>query len=168
MEKNEIAESIDNGVGQFAAEASIIVDDLSPLFDLSDYPEEMHELLTECNRRIDEANAKYRVAKHREDMFAKGLKAGMYFCTFDRDENMLSFEFNEETRQMLGYDGLEDLPNEFESWVKATIERRINKKEGLRIHETRNAPSSTYTSSYQREKSSGNLYDTFEYGMSDW
>ena len=121
MEKKEIAESIDNGVGQFAAEASIIVDDLSPLFDLSDYPEEMHELLTECNRRIDEANTKYRVAKYREDMFAKGLKAGMYFCTFDRDENMLSFEFNEETRQMLGYDGLEDLPNEFESWVKTLV-----------------------------------------------
>ena len=65
MEKNEMTESIDNGVGQFAAEASIIIDDLSPLFDLSDYPEEMHELLTECNRRIDEANTKYRVAKYR-------------------------------------------------------------------------------------------------------
>ena len=115
MEKNEIAESIDHGVGQFAAEASAAVDDVSRLFVVKDYPEEMHELIIECNRRIDEANSKYRIAKFREDMFAKGMKAGMYFCTFDRDENMLSFEFNEETRQMLGYDGLEDLPNEFDS-----------------------------------------------------
>ena len=121
MEENEVAKSIDKGVGKFEAEASIIVDDLSPLFDLSAYPQEMHELLTECNRRIDEANSKYRIAKFREDMFAKGMRAGMYFCTFDRDENMLSFEFNEETRQMLGYDGLEDLPNEFDSWVKTLV-----------------------------------------------
>ena len=121
MDKDKIADSIDNGVGQFNAEDSIIVDDLSPMFELSEYPEDMHEILKECNRRIDEANTKYRVAKYREDMFAKGLKAGMYFCTFDRDENMLSFEFNDETRQMLGYDGLDDLPNEFESWVKTLV-----------------------------------------------
>lgn len=67
----------------------------SPLFDISAYPEEQRELLTECNRRIDEANSKYRIARFREDMFAKGLKAGMYFCTFDRDENLLGFEFRE-------------------------------------------------------------------------
>ena len=121
MDKDKIADSIDNGVGQFNAEDSIIVDDLSPMFELSEYPEDMHEILKECNRRIDEANTKYRVAKYREDMFAKGLKAGMYFCTFDRDENMLSFEFNDETRQMLGYDGLDDLPNEFDSWVKTLV-----------------------------------------------
>lgn len=78
----------------------------SPLFYISAYPEEQRELLTECKRRIDEANSKYRIARFREDMFAKGLKAGMYFCTFDRDENLLGFEFNGETRQMLGYLGL--------------------------------------------------------------
>ncbi len=121
MDNKSIAESIDNGVGQFSAEATITVEDLIPLFDLSDYPEEQHEILKECNRRIDEANSKYRVARFREDMFAKGLRAGMYFCTFDRDENMLSFEFNDETRKMLGYDGLEDLPNEFDSWVKTLV-----------------------------------------------
>ena len=104
MDKNAKAASIDNGVGQFAAEASIEVDDLVPLFDVSAYPEEQRALLIECNRRIDEANSKYRIARFREDMFAKGLKAGMYFCTFDRDENLLGFEFNDETRQMLGYD----------------------------------------------------------------
>ena len=120
-DNKEIASSIDNGVGQFAAEANIAVEDASPLFDISAYPEEMHELVEECNQRISEANSKYRIAKYREDMFAKGLKAGMYFCTFDRDENMLSFEFNDETRQMLGYDGLEDLPNEFDSWVKTLV-----------------------------------------------
>ena len=58
--------------------------------------------------------------------------------------------------------------SEFESSVKATIERRKTKKKRPRIHETRNNSSSAYTPSYQREKSSGNLYDTFEYGMSDW
>ncbi len=121
MEKNAVADSIDNGVGSFAVEASATVDDELPLFDLSDYPEEQHALLKECNKRIEEANSKYRIAKFREDMFAKGLKAGMYFCTFDRDENLLSFEFNDETRQMLGYDGLEDLPNEFDSWVKTLV-----------------------------------------------
>lgn len=114
MDKNSIAESIDKGVGRFSAEASGLVEDAIPLFDLSAYPEEQHEIIKECNRRIDEANGKYRIARFREDMFAKGLKAGMYFCTFDRDENMLGFEFNDETRQMLGYDGLEDLPNEFD------------------------------------------------------
>ncbi len=118
---NSAASSIDNGVGQFEAEASMAVVDAVPLFDVSEYPEEQRDIITECNRRIDEANSKYRVAKFREDMFAKGLKAGMYFCTFDRDEKMLSFEFNDETRQMLGYDGLEDLPNEFDSWVKTLV-----------------------------------------------
>ena len=121
MDKTTTANSIDNGVGQFAAEASIEVTDAVPLFDVSAYPPEQQELITECNKRIDEANRKYRIAKIREDMFAKGLKAGMYICSFDRDENLLSFEFNDETRHMLGYDGLEDLPNEFDSWVKTLV-----------------------------------------------
>ena len=121
MNNKTVSESIDNGVGKFATEASLAVNDFVPLFDISAYPEEMREVITECNKRIDEANSKYRTAKYREDMFAKGLKAGMYFCTFDRDENMLSFEFNDETRQMLGYDGVEDLPDEFDSWVKTLV-----------------------------------------------
>ncbi len=94
MEKST-KDNIDKGVGQFQAEAGITVDDTTPLFDVSAYPAEQRELIMECNRRIDEANNKYRIAKFREDMFAKGLKAGMFFCTFDRDENMLSFEFND-------------------------------------------------------------------------
>ena len=57
--------------------------------------------------------------------------------------------------------------SEFESSVNATIERRKTKKKRPRIHEAKNS-SSAYTPSYQREKTSGNLYDTFEYGMSDW
>lgn len=121
MDQKNVAGSIDNGIGQFVAEASQAVDNVTPLFDISDYPEDMHDLINECNKRIDEANSKYRIARCREDMFAKGLKAGMYFCTFDRNENMLSFEFNDETRQMLGYDGLSDLPNEFDSWVKTLV-----------------------------------------------
>ena len=121
MDKNTVTDSIDTGIGQFATEASMAVDDITPLFDVSDYPENMHDIIIECNKRIDEANSKYRIAKYREDMFAKGLKAGMYFCTFDRDENILGFEFNDETRLMLGYDGLTDLPNEFDSWVKTLV-----------------------------------------------
>ena len=121
MDNDMTVHDIDYSVGKFMTEASTAVEDFSPLFDLSDYPEDQHELLIECNRRIEEANNKYRIAKFKEDMFAKGLKAGMYLCTFDRDENMISFEFNEETRQMLGYDGIEDLPDEFDSWVKTLV-----------------------------------------------
>ena len=159
MDKDIIAESIDNGVGQFAAEASVIIDDEVALFDLSDYPEEQQELIKECNRRIEEANSKYRIAKFREDMFAKGMKAGMYFCTFDRNENMLSFEFNDETRQMLGYDGLEDLPNEFDSWVKTLVPEE---KDGIvklfwdsvRIH--RQLPDITHAT-YRMQKKDGSI-----------
>ncbi len=159
MDKNEIASSIDHGVGQFVAEASISIDDETPLFDLSAYPEEQRELLAECNRRIEEANDKYRIAKFREDMFAKGLKAGMYFCTFDRDENMLGFEFNDETRQMLGYDGLEDLPNEFDSWVKTLVpeERDGIVKlfwDSVRIH--RDLPDITHAT-YRMQKKDGSI-----------
>ena len=159
MDTQSAADSIDNGVGQFTAEASATVLDPTPLFDLSDYPEEMHEILIECNRRLDEANSKYRIAKYREDMFAKGLKAGMYFCTFDRDENMLAFEFNDETRQMLGYDGLEDLPDEFDSWVKTLVpeERDGIVKlfwDSVRIH--RDLPDITHAT-YRMQKKDGSI-----------
>ena len=159
VDKNTAADSIDNGVGKFNAETGLVVDDLTPLFDVSDYPEEMREVLTECNKRIDEANSKYRTAKYREDMFAKGLKAGMYFCTFDRNENMLSFEFNDETRQMLGYDGLDDLPNEFDSWVKTLVpeEKDAIVKlfwDSVRIH--RSLPDITHAT-YRMQKKDGSI-----------
>ncbi len=159
MEKNEVVGGIDYGIGKFAAEAGIIVDDLTPLFDVSAYPEEQRDLIAECNRRIDEANSKYRTAKIREDMFANGLKAGMYFCTFDRDEKMLSFEFNDETRQMLGYDGLEDLPNEFDSWVKTLVpeEKDAIVKlfwDSVRIH--RELPDITHAT-YRMQKKDGSI-----------
>ena len=159
MDKNELIDSMEKGVGKFATEASAAVDDLVPLFDVSAYPQEQRELVNECNRRIDEANSKYRIAKFREDMFAKGMRAGMYFCTFDRDENMTSFEFNEETRQMLGYDGLEDLPNEFDSWVKTLVpEERdgIIKLfwDSVRIH--RDLPDITHAT-YRMQKKDGSI-----------
>ncbi len=159
MNKNASANSIDNGIGQFVAEDSITVDDAAPLFDISAYPKEQQELLTECNRRIEEANSKYRIAKFREDMFAKGLKAGMYFCTFDHDENMLGFEFNDETRKMLGYDGLEDLPDEFDSWVKTLVpeERDGIVKlfwDSVRIH--RELPDITHAT-YRMQKKDGSI-----------
>ena len=159
MEKNKAVESIDNGIGQFLAEDSIEVDDLEPLFDVSAYPEDERELITMCNRRIDAANSKYRIAKIREDMFANGLKAGMYFCTFDRDEKMIGFEFNDETRQMLGYDGLEDLPNEFDSWVKTLVpeEKDAIVKlfwDSVRIH--RELPNITHAT-YRMQKKDGSI-----------
>ncbi len=159
MDKNATKDSIDAGIGQFAAEASIMVDDVIPLFELSDYPADRHELLAECNRRIEEANNKYRIAKFREDMFAKGLRAGMYFCTFDRDENMLSFEFNDETRRMLGYDGLEDLPNEFDSWVKTLVPEE---RDGIvqlfwdSVHIHRELPDITHAT-YRMQKKDGRI-----------
>ncbi|MBR6325816.1 MAG: sensor domain-containing diguanylate cyclase [Lachnospiraceae bacterium] len=159
MDKKDYESSIDNGVGQFAAEASTEVTDEIPLFEPSAYPEEQRELILECNRRIEEANSKYRIAMFREDMFAKGLKAGMYFCTFDRDEKLLSFEFNDETRQMLGYEGLEDLPNEFDSWVKTLVPEE---KEGIvklfwdsvRMH--RELPDITHAT-YRMQKKDGSI-----------
>ena len=159
MDKKSVADSIDNGIGQFAAEASIVIDDVTPLFDISAYPEEMHGLVKECNKRIEEANTKYRIARYREDMFAKGLKAGMYFCTFDRDENLTGFEFNDETRQMLGYDGLNDLPNEFDSWVKTLVpeERDAIVKlfwDSVRIH--RDLPDITHAT-YRMQKKDGSI-----------
>ncbi len=92
-------------------------------------------------------------------MFAKGLKAGMYLCTFDRNENMLSFEFNDETRKMLGYDGLEDLPNEFDSWVKTLVpeERDAIVKlfwDSVRIH--RDLPDITHAT-YRMQKKDGSI-----------
>ena len=157
MDKRSPSDRIDGGIGQFAAEAGVTIDDVTPLFDPSAYPEEMHELLVECNRRIDEANSKYRVAKYREDMFAKGLKAGMYFCTFDRNENMIGFEFNDETRQMLGYDGLEDLPDVFESWVKTLVPEERDGIvrlfwDSVRIH--RDLPDITHAT-YRMQKKDG-------------
>ncbi|MBR4169448.1 MAG: sensor domain-containing diguanylate cyclase [Lachnospiraceae bacterium] len=159
MDNNKIADSIDHGVGKFATESGNVVNDAVPLFDLSAYPKEQHELLKECNRRIEEANDKYRIAMFREDMFAKGLKAGMYFCTFDREENLLTFEFNEETRQMLGYDGLDDLPNEFDSWVKTLVpeERDAIVKlfwDSVRIH--RDLPDITHAT-YRMQKKDGSI-----------
>ena len=159
MEKKSSADSIDRGVGHFAAEESTTVEDASPLFDISAYPEEQRELLRECNRRIEEANRKYRIARFREDMFAKGLEAGMYFCTFDREENLLSFEFNDETRKMLGYKGLEDLPDEFDSWVKTLVPEE---REGIvrlfwdsvRIH--RELPDITHAT-YRMQKKDGSI-----------
>lgn len=150
---------IDNGVGEFDAEEGIFLEDDVPLFDLESYPESQREILKECNVRIEEANAKCRIARIREDMFAKGLKAGMYFCTFDRDENLTSFEFNDETRMMLGYDGLDDLPNEFDSWVKTLVPEE---RDGLvklfwdtvRIH--RSLPDITHAT-YRMVKKDGSI-----------
>ncbi|MBO5624003.1 MAG: PAS domain-containing protein, partial [Butyrivibrio sp.] len=159
MDKSSVAGSINKGIGQFNAEDSVEIDDLEPLFDVSAYPEEQREIIIECNNRIDAANSKYRIAKIREDMFAKGLKAGMYFCTFDRDENMTGFEFNDETRRMLGYDGLEDLPNEFDSWVKTLVpeERDAIVRlfwDSVKMH--RELPDITHAT-YRMQKKDGNI-----------
>ena len=159
MGNNSAADGIDNGVGKFATEDGVTVDDLTPLFDVSAYPEEQQEIIKECNRRIDEANSKYRTAKFREDMFAKGLRAGMYYCTFDRDENLTSFEFNDETRQLLGYHGLDDLPNEFDSWIKTLVpeERDAIVKlfwDSVRIH--RELPDITHAT-YRMQKKDGSI-----------
>ena len=163
MDKSSVVDSLGNGVGKFGAEGSIEIKDPVPLFDVSAYPKEQQDLVAECNRRIEEANAKYRIAGIREDMFAKGLKAGMYFCTFDRDENLLSFEFNDETRQMLGYDGLEDLPNEFDSWVKTLVpeERDAIVKlfwDSVRMH--RELPDITHATYRMQKKDGGIIWVT--------
>ena len=89
--------------------------------DPADYPAEQKDLIEEVNRRASVANEKYHIAKLREEMFAKGFDAGMYICRFDENEQMISFEFNDGTRRMLGYEGILDLPDEFDSWVKTLV-----------------------------------------------
>ena len=159
MDNSAAVNNLDKGVGQFVAEDSIEVTDVIPLFDVSAYPPEQQGIITECNKRIDEANRKYRIAKIREDMFAKGLKAGMYICSFDRDENLISFEFNDETRQMLGYEGLEDLPNEFDSWVKTLVPKE---RDGIvklfwdSVKGHRELPSITHAT-YRMQKKDGSI-----------
>ena len=87
----------------------------------ADYPAEQRSLIEEVNRRAAIANEKYRIAQLREEMLAKGFDSGMYICRFDENEQMISFEFTDGTRRMLGYDGLEDLPDEFDSWVRTLV-----------------------------------------------
>ena len=89
--------------------------------DPADYPEEQRKLIEEVNRRAAYANEKYHMALLREEMLDKGFDAGMYISRFDEEEQMTSFEFTDGTRRMLGYEGLEDLPNEFDSWVKTLV-----------------------------------------------
>ncbi|HJJ47321.1 MAG TPA: PAS domain-containing protein, partial [Methanocorpusculum sp.] len=86
-----------------------------------DFPEDQRNLISEVNKRAELANEKYYISQLREEMLAKGFDAGMYICRFDENENLISFEFTDGTRRMLGYDGLEDLPNEFDSWIKTLV-----------------------------------------------
>lgn len=55
------------------------------LFNPMDYPEEQRALIEEFNRRATQANMRYHLAHHREDMLANGFEAGMYIATFDRE-----------------------------------------------------------------------------------
>ena len=87
----------------------------------ADYPAEQKALIEEVNRRAAIANEKYHLAQLREEMLGKGFDAGMYICRFDENEQLVSFTFTDGTRRMLGYDGLEDLPDEFDSWVKTLV-----------------------------------------------
>ena len=87
----------------------------------AEYPEQQRDLVDEVNRRAAIANEKYHIAQLRDEMLAKGFDAGMYICRFDEKEQMISFEFTDGTRRMLGYDGLDDLPNEFDSWIKTLV-----------------------------------------------
>ena len=86
-----------------------------------DYPANQRSLIEEVNCRAAIANEKYHIVQLREEMLTKGFNSGMYICRFDENENMTSFEFTDGTRKMLGYDGLEDLPNEFDSWIKTLV-----------------------------------------------
>lgn len=57
---------------------------------------------------------------------------------------------------------------EFDRFVKSIIERKNINKKRPRIHVPKSNLNSLKTTSSPYEESSGNLYDTFEYGMSDW
>lgn len=55
------------------------------------------------------------------DSYSCVFEAGIYIATFDQNENLTSFTFTDGTRKMLGYNGLDDFPNEFTSWEKTII-----------------------------------------------
>ena len=114
-------DSIDGEVGQFQVENGQAIGNAFELLKYDDFPNESKAFIDEINRRGQLANEMYKLSRHREQMFASGFKAGMYIARFDENEELLSFEFSDGTRKMLGYDGLEDLPNEFDSWVKTLI-----------------------------------------------
>ena len=102
-------------------EESTVSGDAFELLNPAECPSDVDELVSEVNRRAMLGNEKYHNAQLREEMLAKGFDAGMYICHFDEKENMVSFEFTDGTRRMLGYDGLDDLPDEFESWTKTLV-----------------------------------------------
>lgn len=114
-------DSIDGDVGQFKVENGQAIGKAFELLNYEEYPDVSKEIIDEINSRGQLANEMYKLSRHREQMFASGFEAGMYIARFDENEELLSFEFTDGTRKMLGYDGLEDLPNEFDSWVKTLI-----------------------------------------------
>lgn len=129
------------------------------LLNVEDYPNEDKGLIEEINKRGQEANELYKMSRHREQMFASGFKAGMYIARFDENEQMISFEFTDGTRKMLGYDGLDDLPNEFDSWIKTLIpeERDVLVKlfwDTVKIH--RELPDITHAE-YRMMKKDGSI-----------
>lgn len=114
-------DKIDSDVGQFKVEKGQAIGNAFELLSYEQYPDIPGEFIDEINRRGIAANAMYKLSRHREQMFASGFMAGMYIARFDENEELISFEFTDGTRKMLGYDGLDDLPNEFDSWVKTLI-----------------------------------------------
>lgn len=114
-------DSIDGAIGQFKVEKGQVIGTAFDLLRYDDFPNEAKAFVDEINRRGQTANEMYKLSRHREQMFASGFKAGMYIARFDENEQMISFEFTDGTREMLGYDGLDDLPNEFDSWIKTLI-----------------------------------------------
>ena len=114
-------DSIDGNVGQFKVEKGQVIGKAFELLNYEDFPNESKEFIDEINSRGRIANEMYKLSRHREQMFASGFKAGMYIARFDENEQMTSFEFTDGTREMLGYEGLDDLPNEFDSWIKTLI-----------------------------------------------
>lgn len=114
-------DSIDGNIGEFKVENGQAIGNAFELLKYDDFPNESKEFIDEINSRGRIANEMYKLSRHKEQMFASGFKAGMYIARFDENEQMISFEFTDGTRKMLGYEGLWDLPNEFNSWIKTLI-----------------------------------------------
>lgn len=121
MESREKFKVMDAGFDMVDFEVSNVKTDAFELFDPKEFPADQQSLVEEFNRRAKLGNMRYREAAYRAEMFEKGFNAGMFIMHLDENEKMTSFVFTDETRRMLGYDGLEDLPNEFESWTKTLL-----------------------------------------------
>ena len=97
-----------------------------PPIDPADYPDAPRALVEEFNRRAEEGNRLYATAQQTAKVLAQARAAtdavhlamgsGDWGMTFDEHFQMTSCTWSQRFREMLGYQSLEDFPDELCSW----------------------------------------------------